>query len=74
MAATATKLNTTLIIKYIDGVDLKGKEIVKSQSFSKVKISAAEQNLFDVAKELEKLIGKTLDEVIREDESSITNV
>ncbi|MCT8978319.1 DUF1659 domain-containing protein [Clostridium sp. CX1] len=74
MAATATKLSSSLIIKYIDGVDSKGKEIVKKQSFSKIKTSAAEQDLFDVAKEIEKLIGKTLDEVIREDQNSITNV
>ncbi|MCT8977902.1 DUF1659 domain-containing protein [Clostridium sp. CX1] len=74
MAATATKLQTTLIVKYIDGVDPKGKEIIKSQRFSKVKTNAAEQDLFDVAKEVEKLIGKTLDEIIREDESGITNV
>lgn len=74
MAATATKLQTTLIVKYIDGVDPKGKEITKSQRFSKVKTNAAEQGIFDVAKEVEKLIGKTLDEIIREDESGITNV
>lgn len=74
MAATATKLSTTLIVKYIDGVDENGKDVVKNQSFSKVKISALEQELFDVAKEIEKLLGKTLDEVIREDQSSITNV
>ncbi|MCT8975222.1 DUF1659 domain-containing protein [Clostridium sp. CX1] len=73
MAATATKLSTTLIIKYIDGVDSKGKDIIKSQSFSKAKVSAAEQDLFDVAKEVEKLIGKTLDQVLREDQSVITN-
>ena len=74
MAATATKLQTTLIVKYIDGVDPKGKEIIKSQRFSKVKTNATEQGLFDVAKEVEKLIGKTLDEIIRADESGITNV
>ncbi|MDW8802218.1 DUF1659 domain-containing protein [Clostridium sp. A1-XYC3] len=74
MAATATKLSSSLIIKYIDGMDSKGKEIVKKQSFSKIKTSAAEQDLFDVAKEIEKLIGKTLDEVIREDQNSITNI
>lgn len=74
MAATATKLSSSLIIKYIDGVDPKGKEIVKKQSFSKIKTSAAEQDLFDIAKEIEKLIGKTLDEVIREDQNSITNI
>ncbi|MCH5138871.1 DUF1659 domain-containing protein [Clostridiaceae bacterium UIB06] len=74
MAAKATKLHTTLIVKYEDGVDAKGKEIIKSQSFSKVKTTAAEQDLLDVALQIEKLLGKTLNEVVREDQSGITAV
>ncbi len=73
MAAKATKLETTMIVKYNDGLDKDGKEVIKKQRFSKVKISAAEQDIFDVAKEVEKVLGKTLDELIREDQSSITN-
>lgn len=74
MAATATKLSSTLVLKYIDGVDAEGKDIIKSQRFSKVKVTAAEQDLLDMALEIEKLLGKTLNEVIREDQSGITNV
>lgn len=74
MAATATKLQTTLILKYVDGVDANGKEVIKSQRFSKVKVTATEQNLYDVAGEFEKLLGKPLNELIREDQSGITNV
>ncbi|MBI6873454.1 MULTISPECIES: DUF1659 domain-containing protein [Clostridium] len=73
MAATATKLQTTLVIKYKDGVDAKGKEIIKSQRFSKVKTTATEQDIYDVSVEVGKLLGKTLDEVIREDQSGIMN-
>ena len=72
MAAKATKLQTTLLVKYKDGVDAKGKDIIKSQRFSKVKTKATEQDIFDVAIEIEKILGKTLDEVIREDQSAIT--
>jgi hypothetical protein len=72
MAAKATKLHTTLIVKYEDGVDAKGKEIIKSQSFSKVKTTATEDDILAVTLEVEKLIGKTLNEVIREDQSGIT--
>lgn len=74
MAAKATKLQTTLLVKYKDGVDAKGKEIIKNMRFSKVKTTATEQNILDVAVEIEKLLGKTLDEVIREDQSGITSV
>lgn len=73
MAATSTKLNSTLVIKHKDGVDQKGKEIIKNQRFSKVKPTATEQELYDTALEIEKLLGKTLDEVLREDQSGIMN-
>lgn len=73
MAATATKLQAALVIKYKDGVDDKGKEKIKSMKFSKVKTSAADQDIYDVSIELGKLLGKTLDEVVREDQSGIMN-
>jgi len=73
MAAIATKLQTTLLVKYEDGVDAEGKEIIKSQRFSKIKTTATEQDILDLALEIEKLLGKTLNEVIREDQSGITN-
>ncbi|AKA69310.1 DUF1659 domain-containing protein [Clostridium scatologenes] len=73
MAAKATKLETTMILKYKDGVDKNGKDVIKKQSFSKVKTSAADQDIFDVAKQFETLLGKTLNELVREDQSGITN-
>ena len=73
MAATASKLNSTLVVKYKDGVDKKGKEIIKKQRFAKVKPAATEQAVYDTALEIEKLLGRKLDEVIREDQSGITN-
>ncbi|AWI04560.1 DUF1659 domain-containing protein [Clostridium drakei] len=73
MAAKATKLETAMILKYKDGVDKNGKDVIKKQSFSKVKTSAADQDIFDVAKQFETLLGKTLNELVREDQSGITN-
>ncbi|MBC2578857.1 DUF1659 domain-containing protein [Clostridium sp. DJ247] len=74
MAATATKLQTTLLVKYVDGVDAQGKEVIKNQRFSKIKTTATEQGIYDVALEIQKLLGKTLNEVVREDQSGITNL
>lgn len=73
MAAVSTKLQSALVLKYVDGVDVGGKEIIKSQRFSKVKTTAVDQDIYDVAVEVENLLGKTLNELIREDENSITN-
>ncbi|WP_278335192.1 DUF1659 domain-containing protein [Clostridium magnum] len=47
---------------------------MKTQRFSKVKVTAMEQDLLDVSLEMEKLLGKALNEVVREDQSGITNV
>ena len=73
MAAKVSKLESAMTLKYKDGLDKNGKEIIKKQNFSKVKTSALEQDIFDVAKEIEKLLGKTLDELIRVDQNGITN-
>lgn len=40
----------------------------------KMKTTAAEQELFNVVKQIENLLGKPLSEFIREDESGTTNV
>lgn len=73
MAASSTLLETSVVLSYKDGLDEQGKEIVKRQSFSNVKITAPIQDIYDVAKEIEKLLGKTLDEIVKQDESSIIN-
>ncbi len=73
MAVNSTMLQTSVVLRYKDGLDDQGKEIIKGQRFSNVKIDASDQDIYDVAKEIEKLLGKTLDELVREDESSITN-
>ncbi|PRR85668.1 DUF1659 domain-containing protein [Clostridium luticellarii] len=73
MAAKETLLQTSVILKYKDGLDENGKEIIKRQTFSNVKIDAAVQDIYDVALEIEKLLGKTLDELVKQDQSGITN-
>ncbi|NMM63625.1 DUF1659 domain-containing protein [Clostridium sp. P21] len=73
MAAKSTKLESSMILKYKDGTDKNGKDVIKKLNFSKVKTSAVDQDVFDVAKSIETLLGKTLDELIRVDENGITN-
>lgn len=72
MAAQSTKLQTSLVLKYQDGVDQDGKDIMKSQKFSKVKVTASDEAIYNTSKEIEKLIGKTLDEIIKIDQNNIT--
>ncbi|AWI03504.1 DUF1659 domain-containing protein [Clostridium drakei] len=73
MAAKSTKLESSMVLKYKDGTDKNGKDKIKKLNFSKVKTSAVDQDVLDVAKSIEILIGKTLDELIRVDQNGITN-
>lgn len=73
MAAKSTKLESSMVLKYKDGTDKNGKDKIKKLNFSKVKTSAVDQDVLDVAKSIETLIGKTLDELIRVDQNGITN-
>ncbi|AKN33816.1 hypothetical protein Ccar_24500 [Clostridium carboxidivorans P7] len=73
MAAKSTKLESSMVLKYKDGTDKNGKDKIKKLNFSKVKTSAVDQDVFDVAKSIETLLGKTLNELIRVDQNGITN-
>ncbi|AGY76803.1 DUF1659 domain-containing protein [Clostridium autoethanogenum] len=72
MAVKSTILQTSLILKYKDGLDAKGKEVIKQQRFSNIKTTAADQDIYDVSKEIEKLLGKTLNELVKQDQNAIT--
>lgn len=73
MAATSTKLQNTLVLKYKAGVNKNGKDVIKKQSFKSIKPAATEQDMYDVAKQIETLLGTTLNELLVDQESSITN-
>ncbi|WP_446898611.1 DUF1659 domain-containing protein [Clostridium sp. LBM24168] len=72
MAAQSTKLQTSLLLKYKDGVDEEGKDIVRSQKFSKVKVTATDDEIYNTSMEIEKLIGKPLHEITKIDQNNIT--
>ncbi|MBA5850046.1 DUF1659 domain-containing protein [Clostridium sp. cel8] len=72
MAAKSTKLQSSLVLKYQDGVDDSGNDIIKSQRFSKIKLTASDEEIYNTALEVEKLIGKPLGEIIKVDENDIT--
>lgn len=73
MAANSTKLQNTLVLKYKAGVNKNGKDIIKRQSFANIKPNAADQDMYDVAKQFETLLGVTLNELLVEQESVLIN-
>jgi hypothetical protein len=55
MAVIATPLNSTLRIVFQTGLDEENKPILKTKSFNRVKTSALDEDLMDVAKDLSAL-------------------
>ncbi|MDV3427767.1 MAG: DUF1659 domain-containing protein [Bacillota bacterium] len=49
MAVNAVKEKTSMIISYKTGTDEDGKEIIKNQSFSNVKVTSTEDDVFSAA-------------------------
>lgn len=73
MAANATLMGTSIVLSYKDGLDAEGKDIIKKQTFSNIKITASSQDIYDAAEKIETLLGKTIEEIVRKDESVVTN-
>lgn len=73
MAAKSNKLQTALTIKYKTGKDKNGKDIIKGQKFSRVKIAASDQSVYDAANALGGLLMYPVTDIIKEDESQIVN-
>jgi hypothetical protein len=71
--AAITKINSAVVIKYQDGVNEKGEDIIRSKKFSNLKLTASEDGIYNTAREMEKLLGKPLTEIIKTDNSDITN-
>ena len=49
MAVKVTPIKSDLTIRVISGLDGDGNDVLQTKSFSKVKVDAADQDVFDVA-------------------------
>lgn len=74
MAVNLNLLETSIVLSYKDGLDSEGKDIIKKQTFSNVKVTVSSQDIYDVAGVIESLIGKTIEEILKKDESVVINV
>jgi hypothetical protein len=73
MAVTSNKTDCSMVIRYNEGVDQYGVELVKSQKFSGIKTTALDQDIYDVAKALETLMPTAVVEIVRNDENALMN-
>jgi hypothetical protein len=74
MAVQTTKTQSAMILKYKEGVDTSGKDIIKTQKLSKVKVGATDDNIHAVAEAFEPLLKYPVVEIVREDENLLTNI
>lgn len=63
MAAKLIPVGKSLVLRLAVGRDAKGKDIIKGISFKGLKIDATEQNIYNTAKEIEKILSSSLTEV-----------
>jgi hypothetical protein len=73
MAVESTLYNSALTIKYKEGVDSTGKDIIKAKKYSNVKVSAIAQEIYDTAQALGPLMKYPINEILRSDDSTLVN-
>jgi hypothetical protein len=74
MAVQSTLLKSSLTMKYKEGVDVNGKDIIKSKKFSNIKVTATAQNIFDTAAAFGPLMKYPVLETLRSDDNLLTNL
>lgn len=70
---TLNKVNSALSLVYKEGVDATGKDIIKNQKFSKVKVTSTDEQLFAVATALSNVMEYQVIRVLRDDSNIIVN-
>ena len=71
MAVVKTPQDSRIGIKVVNGVSASGANVFKTMSFSNVKPTALDQDLYDVAASIAALQSKSLVEIIRTDQANL---
>ena len=73
MTVKSTKVQSTMNVKFKTGIDVNGKDILKNQRFSKVKVTAVDDNILTVGTALGTLLKYPMVKVLREDINIVIN-
>jgi len=73
MAVQSTQIKSSLSLRYKEGVDAKGKDIIKTKKFSNIKVVADNQGLYDVAAAITPLMKYPIVEILRSNDSVLNN-
>ncbi|MFA9397848.1 MAG: DUF1659 domain-containing protein [Clostridiaceae bacterium] len=74
MAINSTKLNSTMIISYKTGVDEDGKDVIKQQKYSGIKVDASDEDIYGVADSFNQVLEYNIQSVARDDKEELTEV
>lgn len=73
MATKSTRVQSAMVVKFKAGVDAGGKDIIKGQRFSKLKVTSNDEDILAVGTSFGGLLENELVDVSREDQSIIVN-
>ena len=71
MAVVKTPQESRIGIKVVNGVNASGANVLKTLSFSNVKATAPDQDVYDVGDSIAGLQSKSLVEIIRTDQANL---
>ncbi|WP_164509115.1 DUF1659 domain-containing protein [Clostridium rectalis] len=69
MAVQSHKLKTSMIIEYVVGVDNEGKDILKRQKFSNLKLDASDEALYEISDAFNPLMEFGITSIKKQDDS-----
>lgn len=74
MSTKSTKLQCSLQMRYKTGVDAKGKDVIKKQSFSKVKTDAVDDDVLAIGTAISAVLKYPVVQILRDDINHIESV
>ena len=73
MAVQSTLVNTAMSIRFKDGIDAAGNDIVKAKKYSNVKVAALDEDILFIGITFGNLMKNEVLEIARSNESIIVN-
>lgn len=74
MAVQSSVVKSALSLKYKEGVDEAGKDIIKTKKFSNVKTGALDEDIYGIAAAFQPLMKYPVSEILRNDDSMLINL
>lgn len=73
MAANSMLVQSAMLIKYKTGVDQRGKDIIKTERFSKLRLDCTDDEILEVANAMGQALKYPVAHLSRENEQRIMN-